>query len=443
MRGVSMKIKINNFAKIKHADILIDGITVITGENNTGKSTVGKVLYSVFNSLYNLDVKIEKSREQELVDTCYLPMYFFPVMRQGRTANSVPRGMHRRIAKDIAEELITLDPYTLDKQAYGYIVMKHFRKYDITLDDESLSDYIGNTYREIISLITRNGHTVALEIIQRFFHQIFNSQINCLNLPDEEAEVSLTIKEKDIVIGFKKNECILLDSNYNILHEAFFLDDPFILDDISNDYDFMPSSKGIRGQLKEKLQDVESEDILDRLFDAVDAKEKLKEIYALLNQVTEGDIVIKNGNWDLDTKQFNEPFRFENLSAGLKSFVLIKLLLEKGILKEKDVLILDEPEIHLHPEWQLLYAEIIVLLQKKFDLSLVVTTHSSHFLEAIECYSRKYEIVHKCNYYLATMENGLATFENVTNCLEKIYKQMVTPSMLLDKLKYEMEQNNE
>ena len=40
-----MKLSINNFAKIKQADIIIDGITVIAGENNTGKSTVGKVLF--------------------------------------------------------------------------------------------------------------------------------------------------------------------------------------------------------------------------------------------------------------------------------------------------------------------------------------------------------------------------------------------------------------
>ena len=49
-----MRLKIDNFAKVKHADIVIDGITVIAGENNTGKSTVGKVLYSTFNSLYQI-----------------------------------------------------------------------------------------------------------------------------------------------------------------------------------------------------------------------------------------------------------------------------------------------------------------------------------------------------------------------------------------------------
>lgn len=39
-----MELSIRDFAKIQQVDIVIDGITVIAGENNTGKSTVGKIL---------------------------------------------------------------------------------------------------------------------------------------------------------------------------------------------------------------------------------------------------------------------------------------------------------------------------------------------------------------------------------------------------------------
>ena len=46
-----MKLSVKNFAKIKDVDIIIDGITVIAGENNTGKSTVGKIVFSLFNAL--------------------------------------------------------------------------------------------------------------------------------------------------------------------------------------------------------------------------------------------------------------------------------------------------------------------------------------------------------------------------------------------------------
>ena len=57
-----MKLSIRNVGKLKEADVEINGITVITGENDTGKSTVGKVLWSVFNSFYKVYEQIEKER---------------------------------------------------------------------------------------------------------------------------------------------------------------------------------------------------------------------------------------------------------------------------------------------------------------------------------------------------------------------------------------------
>lgn len=43
-----MRIKLENITKIDKADVVVDGITVIAGENSSGKSTVGRVLYSIF-----------------------------------------------------------------------------------------------------------------------------------------------------------------------------------------------------------------------------------------------------------------------------------------------------------------------------------------------------------------------------------------------------------
>ena len=61
-----MELSIRDFAKIKQADIVIDGITVIAGENNTGKSTVGKILFSLFNSLSDIEEKIFNERMREV-----------------------------------------------------------------------------------------------------------------------------------------------------------------------------------------------------------------------------------------------------------------------------------------------------------------------------------------------------------------------------------------
>ncbi|OQY54954.1 MAG: hypothetical protein B6247_09760 [Candidatus Parabeggiatoa sp. nov. 2] len=51
-----------------------------------------------------------------------------------------------------------------------------------------------------------------------------------------------------------------------------------------------------------------------------------------------------------------------NVAAGIKYFGLLQRLAENNQLKSDHLLIIDEPENHLHPEWQLLLAELIVNL---------------------------------------------------------------------------------
>ena len=63
----------------------------------------------------------------------------------------------------------------------------------------------------------------------------------------------------------------------------------------------------------------------------------------------------------LDDNDSSKDIDVASLSTGLKAFVILKQLLINGNVQDKDVIVLDEPEIHLHPEWQLLYSEIIVI----------------------------------------------------------------------------------
>jgi hypothetical protein len=55
-------IEINNFGKIQSANIKINGLTVIAGVNDTGKSTAGKILFSIIKatSRYKQDLKESK-----------------------------------------------------------------------------------------------------------------------------------------------------------------------------------------------------------------------------------------------------------------------------------------------------------------------------------------------------------------------------------------------
>ena len=63
---MNVQIDIQNIGKIQQANIKFDGITVICGENNTGKSTVGKILFSCFNAMCNFEDKMKAQRKSEI-----------------------------------------------------------------------------------------------------------------------------------------------------------------------------------------------------------------------------------------------------------------------------------------------------------------------------------------------------------------------------------------
>ena len=74
-----MKLEIKNIGKIKKASIELNGITVIGGENNTGKSTMGKALYSIFNTFYDKEKKLYTVRVNAISNVVkhYLPYTYY------------------------------------------------------------------------------------------------------------------------------------------------------------------------------------------------------------------------------------------------------------------------------------------------------------------------------------------------------------------------------
>ena len=62
-----MKIRLKNIGLIDNSEVEINGITIIAGINATGKSTIGKALYSVFNSLQNIYDKVNEIRHKNIM----------------------------------------------------------------------------------------------------------------------------------------------------------------------------------------------------------------------------------------------------------------------------------------------------------------------------------------------------------------------------------------
>lgn len=437
-----MKINIKNIAKINYAEIVVDGITVITGKNSTGKTTIGKSFFAIFNAMFDKDNKLEQARDKYLSRNISISTRKFLPESDNDIYFVEDRLFSRAFLRELKNEIKNNYSSSNLRTIIFNFVKKYFEKRNYSIECIDIAGYCDDILNRVNNIYQIDNNQLLKEIIDRYFEPTFNGQINSL-LNDERSEIVLKIKDKDIDVLFENNHCVNVDCNVNILHEAFYINNPFVLDDIINDkISPLRPPLSIPKQMLKKVLYGNEEDLLEGLVDAVSAKEKLSKVYEFLDKTVPGSFSKDKGGLGIVMPGYKAPITFANLSTGIKSFAIIKLLLEKGALKEKDVLILDEPEIHLHPEWLLNYAEIIVLLQKYFSLSLIITTHSSDFLQAIEYYSEYHGVSNNCKYYLSYTENNMCKFKDVTENTEEIYQEMIKPSILLDNLRYEMEEKN-
>lgn len=61
-----LKISIQNIGKIKRAEVQLDGISVIAGKNNTGKSTVARTLFAVANTICESETRVYEERKSAI-----------------------------------------------------------------------------------------------------------------------------------------------------------------------------------------------------------------------------------------------------------------------------------------------------------------------------------------------------------------------------------------
>ncbi len=419
-----MNFRLKNFGKIAEADIKLDGITVICGNNNTGKSTVGKALFSFFNSLVDYKSKIAVQKSDAIM-RCIV--------------NSSIRSSIIFSEEDDLMNFVSLHSgdYTVDE------VRKYLKTcFNLTVTREVLIS--------LVESLNIPDSDILNEYVFRFFNNVMNGQIKKVN--SGKAKCSITAEFKDsknsITFTAKKCEC---SQETPILHKAYYINTPFTLDYLNQfAYQLLEMNQMDRSVVEAifEAQSNMNKDSMTNILDSVANKKDLDEVRKVLHQAYRGDTKTDNGKYYYCEDGTN--FDFRNISAGLKSFALIERMLETGVLKQKDVLILDEPEIHLHSEWQIIYAELIVILQKKFDLTILLVTHSFQFLESLNFFMKKYEISNRGNYYIPKItEKGIVLADSGNN-LSEMKKNLKSGAYRLADMQLELldsgddnEENNE
>lgn len=440
-----MKLTIENIGNVKNAEIEINGISVIAGQNGTGKSTISRSLFSIFSANYDVIKKISNDRTKAIND--FLEDYLSDI-EMNRKNNSeigiarriVPSFLYTELTKIISKNLLIF----LDKN-YSEHNNESLKKSIIESINEfnkRNSKYFVLNIKDLdLNVLSENIKEILSQSDQSIFNQIltahltdeFHNQINKIYDP-LTGLISLRIKDEQINVEVNKNRATA-DKLINFKTDVVYIDDAAAI--VENLFSTKFLNKFSTKFLNEFLNKIDlkldhNAHLMEQLRDernntyTLRAKitDRLNLVFNEINHILKTDIVNSSEDEE-DEKKLN----IINYSSGMKTFYLIKSLLENGVIRENGTLILDEPEVHLHPEWQLKFAEIIVLLQKEFGLHILINSHSPYLVEAIDIFSKKNDTNDSVKYYLAN-----SSIEDVTDSIDKIYEQMYVPLNRLEEL---------
>jgi predicted ATPase len=312
-----MELQLKNIGMIKEANVKIDGLTVIAGENDTGKSTVGKALFSI------LECSLEYATNT------------------------------------------------------NFILKSIFQEKDILINSS-------------ISLVT-----------------------------DKNTKFFLTMNEEGN-----------LKSGVNNLEDfperGIFIETPIIW----NMQEFFNSLVQIESRLKSKgdTTDIPYPYLMKDLHYKLQTKRPINNSFIFpsesIKDIINGEFIKNKQTNDYRFYKGDSSYNLINVATGIKYFGLIQVLIDNYQLDTESILILDEPEVHLHPKWQLEMAKIIVELVKN-GVKIVVNSHSPYMIEALERYAEKAEV--PADFYLA--EDGVIdkVEDDNSKTLAKIFNKLSAP----------------
>ena len=406
-----MELKIRNVGKIDSADIEIKGITIIAGLNGTGKSTVSCSLFAMFHSFSNMSRKINWEKQYAIERLFLLSNYFLETyfINEGD--------------KNIEEISGVLAGKTDKKNVYD-ILVRYFGNYE----------FVEEVIDEIVKINSATDESLQNEIVSEIFLDEFNGYITNIR-SHKDSQIELKIRDFEIKVLFDyNNELLELKGKKELAHEIVYIDDPFIID--SHNFSKKDVERSFLGRTGDKITNHRMS-LLSHyannknltLIDKANLKDKLRLIYKKINDTLGSDMSLfetdKDDNMSRVTR--TKGLSLDSLSSGMKTFYLIKRLIDNGAIVENGTLILDEPEVHLHPDWQVTLAEVIVLLQREMGLHILINTHSPYFLRAIEVFSGKYDTEDVVKYYLSYNDCDNAKMKDVTFNISEIYKVLSDP----------------
>jgi predicted ATPase len=374
-----MKIKFKNLGYLEEGQINIGDLTIICGKNNTGKTYINYALYGFLRNLKDhLEFNVKKNHIEELLSVGYAKINLTEYESQIKSViNKALTLYNKSLYKTFSsnEESFSKTEFELE---FSNLKPNYERSYSLTLSSQKrqllkFSKEENSKYLEITYLIDEDSNTKLPEYIAKdginnaisdiYFNKIIKKPYI---ITSERTGISLFYKELDI----NKNVFLERIQNRKKIEKIDFLkmmDESIsryaisIQDNIDIIRDFDTLSKGKSFLCKDRKFTKYFEIILGGSFKHIN-----NSIYFVQK---------------LDDKKNEISIPLHATSSAVKSLLLFDLYI-KHIANENNFLLIDEPELNLHPENQRRIARLIVRLVNK-GIKVIMTTHSDIIIREI------------------------------------------------------------
>lgn len=414
----SISLTVRDFRAIKEAHIDIHHITVLTGYNASGKSTISRLLYYAGYYSNHYDLLLSESLRNSLFNINLFLQRSAAIL--GAPEISEHGGLTQPFYDHVdRESLLDLVDHLIEYYAGGHKQVRQLEK-----------EYLSRALNKRIS--ARASFITGLDSLKERILKIFQDQDKALEerplLPfhkeicslfkvqmDESIWSGISIREQETeVIGGKRKSIGLFTG----LDQVFYIDTPMLLS--------IPGSSH-----PDLLHWTE----LNRIFmspetDTMSMSKPAAELLDEISSIAGGTIHLQHSPTGvfrgrrLEFEGANgSALPISETASGIKSFAILQRLLQKGLLDEGTLMIIDEPEAHLHPQWIVEYARIILKLNRKLGVKFLLASHSPTFVQALHNIADSKGEVDKLTFYLSDRQgdDDTYTFHSVGTDIDPIF----------------------
>ncbi|MEA1954849.1 MAG: AAA family ATPase [Campylobacterota bacterium] len=390
-----MKLKVKNIAKIDEADVEIKDLTVFVGKNSTNKSymahtvyMVNKILSKFDDSTYRFSNFSSKIFNEYLKDTITKDdiqlletLETFSTVKQ----HQIQTGEDDYEFEDVREVIFdfsstNLDNIILNIENFIFKQIVELVNQSFNVSRTILKNIIFDNYRNTTKELLKDNKIIITNEDKKTDHIVVLSKIFRKNIADffqqkiAKKEFYFPASRTGFVLAFDEIVSGVLRDRFGGQPTATKLTEPTI--------DFISGFSDIKSG---KFND----EIMYSFWRNEDqsSKQKMKKLFGFIeDRIVKGKIVEDKTSQNY-THFYLQTSNREKLDLHLSSSATVELLPLVIFLKhfstiDDRLLVIEEPEAHLHPKAQIEMARLLVMLSNA-GAKVLITTHSDYILNEL------------------------------------------------------------